>query len=261
MAVDTREKRLAFLEFGGGYSWHTLFNPDGSITSIDRGNLLGLVDLTPSVLLDISLGDTRLAPVLYSGFRLKPEINFLAVVESSSIVTADLSVAREHKLISIPSLSTIATTLDVSDQIFFVATVSSLAVISPTSLDVERPIELVIDSLSVFSADAIVITDLGNVQIASISIIDIPLFGQFVTDLGTIRLSPLSSPGYDFFVPAPVEAPFEGIISNISAMLPTLSVTKGVDGSIDSVSILVASMSTETVTFSASIDSIGVVGA
>ena len=87
-----REKRLQFLEFGGGYSWHTLPNPDGSITSVDRGHLLGLYNLLPTAALDINLGDTRLAPVLYSGFRLEPEISLLASIEASSIVNAKLSV-------------------------------------------------------------------------------------------------------------------------------------------------------------------------
>ena len=30
MAVDTREKRFSMLEYGAGYSWHTLFEADGT---------------------------------------------------------------------------------------------------------------------------------------------------------------------------------------------------------------------------------------
>ncbi len=257
--AGTKDKRLQFLEFGGGYSWHTLFNPDGSIISGDRGHILGLYNLQPTPGLDITLGDVRLAPVLYSGFRPHDILPLAGLHSISSIVTTRLSITRGHDL-SIPIVSTIAATLDTSDQIFFVATVSSSAAISP-SLDVNRGICPAINSLSLITVGGTLFKDLGNIQIVSISTIIVPLFGEFVSDLGTIRLSPMSSPGFDFFVPPAPDIPFTAIISNISAMLPTLSVTKGVDGSIDSVSILVASMSTETVTFGATIASIGIVGA
>ena len=263
MAIDTKEKRLAFIEFGGGYSWHTLFDPDDTITAGDRAHLLGLLDiLAPNV---IGLGGVRLAPVLYSGFRPHHIVQLSSTISASSISTVVLGVTREHKLISIPVISIIAVTLDVSDQLFFVATVSSSAAISP-SLDVTREMDSVVNSLSAFSIVSKIFISLGTVQIASISTIVIPLFGEFVTDLGTIRFSPMSSPGFDFFVPPPPDIPpetkfFVTISSNISAMLPTLSVTKGIDLSIDSVSTSVASMSTEVVSLSGTIASIGVVGA
>ena len=261
------EKRLQFLEFGGGYSWHTLPNPDGNITSVDRGHLLGLYNLLPTIALDINLGDVRLAPVLYSGFRPHKIVGDLISLHSdSSIVAIKLSVnrhlhVREDDNGGVISLSTVAATLDVSDQIFFVAIVSSSGAVIP-SLDVDREMKSVSNSLSLITAVNSMFINLGIIQIPSISDIEVMLFGQFISDLGTIRLSPLSSPGYDFFVPAPVSAPFETIISNISAMLPTLSVTKDFGTvPIVSVSTSVVSLSTGTVTFSASIASVGVVGA
>ncbi len=253
-----RDKRLQFLEFGGGYSWHTLPHPDNNITAKDRGHLLGLYNLTGAS----DLGDVRLAPVLYSGFRLHNILPLSGLHSVSSIVNAKLSVIRTHDL-GIPVVSTISATLDTSNQIFFAATVSASAVISP-SLDVTRGLASVLNALSLITAINTAFNNLGTTQIASISTIIVPLFGEFVTDLGTIRFSPLSSPGYDFFVPPVPDTLFTTISSNISALLSTLSVTKdiGIDGiSIDSVSTSSVSMSTEVVDFSAMIASIGTIGA
>ncbi len=251
-----RDKRLQFLEFGGGYSWHTLPHPDGNITAKDRGHLLGLYDLTGAS----DLGDTRLAPVLYSGFRPHNILPLGGLHSVSSIVSVSLGVTRLYEDLSVSVVSTIAATLDTSNQIFFIATVSSSVVISP-SLDVTRTLNSVLNALSSIIAFNTAFNNLGTIQIPAISTISIPLFGEFVTDLGTIRLSPMSSPGFDFFVPPLPDTLFTTISSSISAMLPILSVTKGIDGSIDSVSTLVSAVSTETVTFSSTIASIGIIGA
>ena len=151
MAVNTKEKRLAFIEFGGGYSWHTLFDPDDTVAAGDRAHLLGLLDvLAPDV---ITLGDVRLAPVLYSGFRSHQVRQLSGIHSASSAVAATLGVTREYDL-SVPdevrAASTIAVTLGVSDQVFFVAIVSSSGAISP-DLDVNRTVSSVINVLSSFS--------------------------------------------------------------------------------------------------------------
>ena len=42
MAVDTREKRMAMLGFGGGHNWDTLFEADNAVDQDDRAHMLDL---------------------------------------------------------------------------------------------------------------------------------------------------------------------------------------------------------------------------
>ena len=42
MAVDTREKRMAMIGFGGGQNWDTLFEADSTVNADDRYHLLDL---------------------------------------------------------------------------------------------------------------------------------------------------------------------------------------------------------------------------
>lgn len=42
MAIDSREKRMAMLGFGGGHNWDTLFEADGAIDADDRYHSIDL---------------------------------------------------------------------------------------------------------------------------------------------------------------------------------------------------------------------------
>ncbi len=323
MAVDTREKRLAFLEFGGGYSWHTLFNPDNDIDSRDRGNLLGLYNLRSiGNLGDVRLGPTvypgfkffernpvdlaatiasvstlsgliggisfsasltstssisgkvftkeklslddvqRLGATVFPGFRLAGEVlYFEASINSVSIINTGLDESTRLLEGNLPAISSIAPTLSILGDVELSAIVVASSLVSP-SLDVTRPISVLIPSSSFVSSDFGPVRSLGTVLIASVSQIIIPLFGRKVSDLGTIRFSPLSSPGYDFFLPPRPDTLLITIVSVRSTLSLSLSITKDVDASIDSVSVIsLPTIATEAVDFSAAVDSIGTWGA
>ena len=42
MAIDSREKRMSMLGFGGGHNWDTLFEADSAVNADDRAHMLDL---------------------------------------------------------------------------------------------------------------------------------------------------------------------------------------------------------------------------